>query len=312
MMAKWIVESRDGRNIGLPAKILRAEHIKSISSPMSWKILQAITEKPMYPKEIAKKLRIHEQKVYYHVRNLEKAGIIRVAKQENMHGVIAKFYDIDQPAFAVSLREMQELQKIPSPQNGFLHPHINDGRLNTFIVVGSLEPHGPEKAKARDAPFAINLGLFLGSFLGYAPSFSVKVDTELQREELKNNMIVVGGPAVNKVAGLINNKLPINFRTSRRQGSFYSTIFSSLSKKSYDGEEIGMIAKVKNPFDESKSVMLLAGRRGQGTKAAIIALMKNFEEVCAGNKHNPKVFAKVVEGVDSDSDGIIDSVEIKE
>ncbi|MBU3958022.1 MAG: hypothetical protein KKB25_03020, partial [Nanoarchaeota archaeon] len=115
-----------------------------------------------------------------------------------------------------------------------------------------------------------------------------------------------------KIAGLINSKLPINFKTSRKQGSFYSTIFSSLSKKSYDGEEIGMIVKAKNPFDESKSVMLLAGRRSQGTKAAIIAFMKNFEEVCAGNRHNPKVFAKVVEGIDSDSDGVVDSVEIKE
>lgn len=312
MMTKWIVESKDGKNMGLPTKILRAEHIKSISSPMSWKILQAITEKPMYPKEIAKKLRIHEQKVYYHVRNLAKAGIIRVSKQENMHGVIAKFYDIDQPAFAVALREMQEMQKLPSPQNEFLHPHIKDGKLETLIVVGSLESHGPEKVKARDAPFAINLGLFLGSFLGYMPSLSVRIDTELQREEMKNNMIVVGGPAVNKIAGLINSKLPINFKTSQKQGNFYSTIFSSLSKKTYDGEEIGLIVKAKNPFDESKSVMLLAGRRSQGTKAAIIALMKNFEEVCAGNRHNPKVFAKVVEGIDSDSDGVVDSVEIKE
>ena len=37
-----------------------------------------------------------------------------------------------------------------------------------------------------------------------------------------------------------------------------------------------------------------------------------FKQIIDGNKYDKKVYAKVVEGIDKDSDGIVDEVEILE
>jgi len=58
----------------LPVKVL--ERGKVLLSETSMRILELLAEKPMYPKEVARRLRIQEQKVYYHMRNLEELGII--------------------------------------------------------------------------------------------------------------------------------------------------------------------------------------------------------------------------------------------
>ena len=40
--------------------------------------------------------------------------------------------------------------------------------------------------------------------------------------------------------------------------------------------------------------------------------LKHFREITKGNVHNKKIKAKVVEGVDLDSDGIVDEIEFRE
>ncbi len=57
---------------------------------MSWKILTALSEQEMYPLQLAKHLKIHEQLVYYYIRRLEKAGAIAVQRDENRKGAVAK------------------------------------------------------------------------------------------------------------------------------------------------------------------------------------------------------------------------------
>ena len=48
------------------------------------------------------------------------------------------------------------------------------------------------------------------------------------------------------------------------------------------------------------------------SKAAVMAFMKNFDELCSGNSYNKKICARVIDGLDMDSDGEIDTVEFLE
>jgi len=57
---------------------------------------------------------------------------------------------------------------------------------------------------------------------------------------------------------------------------------------------------------------LIAGKRHSGTRAVMIAFIKYFNEIIKGNKFNNKVTAKIVEGIDLNSDGIVDDIEILE
>ena len=305
----FIVKKEKNAVYSLPAKEINPKDANILSSDLAIKILKLLAKEPMYPIEIAKKLKIHEQKVYYHIRNFEKAGIVRVAKQETKQGAIAKYYKLDQAAFVIKLKELEETQKIGTfkGESEFLEPFIRDGQLNAIIVVGSPDPHGQDRARSRDGYYGIDLGLFLGTFLNYVPKLNVKLDTEVRSEDLKKNLILIGGPIVNKVTEKINAKLPIKFDPDKNW-----MIESSISKQQYPGEEIGIIVTGKNPFADNKHVLLVAGRRFSGTRAAIIAFLKYFKEITEGNLHNKKIKAKVVEGVDLDSDGIVDDVEFRE
>lgn len=302
----FVIDKHKNEIYSLPAKEIKAENAGSLSSELAIKILNLLAKEPMYPIDIAKALKVHEQKIYYHIRNLEKAGTIKVAKKETRQGATANFYTLEEPAFVIRFRHFEGTSKIAQIRNEseFLEPFIKDGQLDALIIVGSPDPHGPDKARSRDGYYGMDLALFLGTFLNYVPKFNVKLDTEVREEEMSSNLILIGGPVVNKVVEKVNPKLPIKFEEGN--------IKSSISNESYPQDECGLIVKAKNPFNKDKSILVVAGKRFSGTRAAIIAFLKDFSKITAGNIHNKSIMAKVVEGIDLDSDGIIDDVEIRE
>jgi DNA-binding MarR family transcriptional regulator len=310
----WTVEQKNGKNFSLATKVLEPKQLKAALSPLAWKILKILAEKPSYPKEIGTKLKMNEQKVYYHVRNLERAGMIEKLKEEKRQGALAKFYTLTSYAFTVMLKPLEESQKVfqlKKEYKNFLEPFIVDGKFNALIIIGSPEPHGLTKSRGKDV-FTIDLGLFLGTFLNYTPEFSTKLDTEVKEEDLKNNLIIIGGPGINIITNRVNSKLPIRFQRVREKENWYSAFHSEISGKDYTEEEHAIIVKAKNPFDKTKEILVIGGRRSQGTRAAILAFLKKFDELCKGNSYDTKVLARVIEGIDRNSDGVVDSVEFLE
>jgi len=294
----------------LPALEISAHNIKSASSLLAQKILFELGKKEMYAMELAKKLKVHEQKIYYHIRNLEKAHIITETKSAIIKGATAHYYALREPAFVIRFKEFQTTQKIKELEiqpTSFLEPFIEDGQLNALIIVGSPDPHGPEKARSRDGYYGIDLALFLGTFLNQISDLHVKLDTEVKTEDLQNNLILIGGPVVNTITEKVNNKLDIRFD---RENNW--NIMSTISNKVYHTDETGIIVKQKNPFNKKRNILVVAGKRYSGTKAVMIAFLRHFKEIIQGNKNNTTIFAKVVEGIDLDSDGIVDDVEILE
>ncbi len=75
-----------------------AQKLKMMLGSLSWKILTILSKKEMYPLEIAKQLGMHEQKIYYHIRKLCKAGAITVAREEKKKGATAKYYKTVSPS----------------------------------------------------------------------------------------------------------------------------------------------------------------------------------------------------------------------
>ncbi|MBS3131022.1 S-layer protein [Candidatus Woesearchaeota archaeon] len=302
----FVVKKEKNEVLSLPAKEIKFSSLKNLGTELAQKILKSISEEPKYPADIAKELKVHEQKVYYHIRNLEKAGIIKIAKKESKQGAIANYYALAEPSFVVPFKEFQKDQKISQVTNEseFLKPFIENGQLNAIIIVGSPDPHGQDKARSRDGYYGIDLALFLGTFLNYVPQFNVKLDTEVRESDLEKNLILIGGPITNKVMERVNGKLPIRFENGN--------IKSTLSNQLYPEDETGFIVKAKNPFSKDSSILVVAGKRFAGTRAAIIAFLKGFKKIAQGNIHNPSIKAKVVEGVDLDSDGIVDDVEFRE
>lgn len=317
----FVVKKEKDSLYSLPVKEIEKKQIKNLSSELSQKILKLLAEKPSYSIELAKKLKMHEQKIYYHIRNLENAGIIRVEKEETKQGATAKYYSLVEPGFLIKFGDFQKTTKISQinkEHSKFLEPFVIDNQLNALIIVGSPDPHGPNKARSRDGYYGIDFALFLGTFLNYVPNSNVKLDTEVREDDLKKNLILIGGPITNKIIERLNNKLPIKFHSEVKNiaKEEYTTseinIFSSLSKSTYNTDETGIIVKMNNPFNSKNKVLIIAGKRFSGTRAAIIAFLQNFDEIVKGNIYNRKIMAKVVEGIDLNSDGIVDAIEFRE
>lgn len=293
----FVTKEENGKWYVLPAQ----EIGRMASAPLAMRILTHLAKRESYAKEIARALKENEQKIYYHIRCLEKLGMVRLARKEERGGAVAKYYALTKPSFVVRFREFEEARRTPRT-HPYLQPFVTDGVLRAKIIVGSPDPHGPERARSRDAYYGIDLGLFLGTFLASAAP-SVLLDTEVSRDDLKENLILIGGPVTNRVTKMLNSRLPVRFDKNRN-------IYSSLSKKTYRQDDAGVILRVRNPVAEGKNVLLLAGKRYSGTKAALLAFIRKFDEVTQMQKKG--AHACIVEGIDSDYDGIVDDVKVLE
>ncbi len=294
------------------------KRLRAFLSDLSWKILKLLGEREMYPMEIARKLKVHEQKVYYHIRKLAKAGAIKVVREEEKKGATAKYYRACFPAFGVELPSgLQKTISIPIPDERikrFLSPFLGKkGRFDGKIVVGSPDPHGPFKARARDGHYASYLALFLGQFVGLPEKFAVNLDVDVKAEkEEENNMILVGGPGTNLITQEVNEFLPIRFNMMPSEHGFLlGGLVSEKTENTYTADTIGVIARIVNPWNEEKRIIVLAGNKAVGTKACVLALTRFYKETLR-KLSDEETFATVIQGFDLDGDGKVDSIEVLE
>jgi hypothetical protein len=297
-----------------------SQKLQMILGKMSWKILGTISEKGMYPLEIARKLGIHEQLVYYYIRRMAKAGVITVEKEEKKKGATAKYFKTVAPAFGIEFPHGYRIMQRPSVigaseqiQNFFKEFVNENGAFEGKIVVGSPTPHGPFKTSARDGHYAAHLTFFLGQFAKMPTEFAIKLDVDVKAEkEEKNNLILVGGPGTNLLTQETNQYLPVQFNMqSSDQGFLLGGMMSQKTSRVYTADVAGLIAKIVNPWDDTKRIIILAGNKAVGTKACVLALT-NFWKKTLQEYHGEDTFATVIQGFDLDGDGKVDSIEVPE
>lgn len=298
----------------------KPQKLKMVLGKLSWKILSMLADAEMYPMEIAKKLGVHEQKVYYHIRKLAKAGAIAIVREEEKKGAIAKYYRATSSAFGIELPfgytnvKTHAFTYMPKQLQQFFSPFIGkDGNFYGKIVVGSPDPHGSFKARARDGHYASYLTLFLGQFVQVPEDFIIKLDVDMKAEkEENNNLILVGGPGTNLLTQEVNDHLPIRFRMMPSDHGFlFGGLVSQKTQNAYTGDAVGIVARIVNPWSREKRIIVIAGNKAVGTKACVLALAKFWKQTLKHFKRKND-FATVIQGFDLDGDGKVDSIEVIE
>lgn len=299
--------------------ITDSQKLKTILGSLSWKILTLLSKEEMYPLEIAKYLNMQEQKIYYHIRKLAKAGAIAVVREEKKKGATAKYYKTTYLAFGIEFPQgYKPIQSIctlalDEPLQEFFKEFVHRGVFDGKIVVGSPQPHGPFKTSARDGHYAAHLALFLGQFAKMPTEFAVKLDVDVKVEkEEKNNLILVGGPGTNLLTQEVNDYLPIKFvMQSSERGFLLGGLSSKKTAQTYTSDVSGVVAKIVNPWDATKRIVVLAGNKAVGTKACVLALT-NFWRKTLETYKGEDTFAVTIHGFDLDGDGKVDSIEVNE
>jgi len=320
-LADFLLIERDGKQYRLPTKRIKdIKELKPLLSEKGWLIYNELALHESYPAEIAKRLKMPQQEAYYYFNQLKNAGLLEISRKEERRGGLAKFYSAKQPSFAIvpgfkeigkkaDFTSIQGMEKDLQPGiKKFFSPFIEKGELNAKIVVGAPDSHGEFKARARDSHLAVEFACFLGSLAEKIRFPLVFLDTMARPlKEENSNLVVIGGPITNKTSNELNEFLPVKFTHSN--GNW--VIESSLSGNQFTEDSIGVVEKIKHPFHDGKYILFLAGKRNAGTKAAILSLMQHTDQVIKPNPFGKKN-ARVVEGLDLDSDGVIDGVELRE
>ena len=280
--------------------------MQTLANPARLKILKALTKEDLYPAEIAKRLQMHEQKVYYHVRMLLKAGMIQEKTRKEVRGTVAKSLGARHTNFMLSLkkrwRPLKELTE-KDPARELLQPFMREGMLDCKIVVGSPDPHGPFKARARDGHYATDLGIFLGNQASLSADFGVNLDVDVDLKTETKSLIVVGGPVTNLITSQINAHIPAKFSDREPWGI--------AGKKTHVEDSCGLIARIPNPYKPDRSILLFAGIRGIGTKTSVMGFTRHTA-LTLKRFTGQKRFYCILQGFDLDGDGRIDDVELLE
>lgn len=270
------------------------------------KILKELIKGPSCAMDIARRLKLHEQKVYYNLRRLEESGLIKLLRKEERSGGTAKIYSIIEPVISAKLLDKplsMTNSKIKIESLDLLRPFIENGRLNTNIILGDTYSHGEYDAPAVEGPYAFDFAMFLGNYLTNLDFPNYKFDTEISDNDLKNNLILIGKFKTNTIIQKINSHLPVYFDT--KTGVKF---VSKSTKKVYDDPRCGIIIKLNNPFNKDKKILLLGGIGRRGVQSAVIAFTQHSDKITESDG----CIIKIVKGYDKNGDKIIDSVKFLE
>lgn len=316
LLEKKLVSEQDGEASFKKIVVFRdVERVRILSNPVAWRIMELLSKEAMYPAQVSKALKIHEQSAYYYIRRLVSIGAVEEAGQNFVRGGTARFYKVTSPSFGIEM-DWGETKIAAGKTIEFQHANARrffeeyvskDSSFNGLLVVGAPDPHGPYKSSARDGHYAVHLAFFLGHITTAAPEeFVVKLDADAKAEKvLTDNLISIGGPGTNIVSAEFNRYLPIRFD----EKNFWSGLVEEKTGKRYGLDNHGLIAKIRNPYESKSNVIVVAGVRSAGTKSAVIALT-NYSEQVLKRYSGEEEWAMVVQGFDMNSDGKIDHVDV--
>jgi len=312
-MQATLIENNDNGRIAYDSLILSDPKALSVlNNKIAMKIVKLLAVTPCCAIDAARKLKIHEQKIYYHLRNLEKSGIVYPISQERRHGMIAKIYSVVSPIVAAKLfdkgTEIKETADLNVSENilKFFSPFIDNGRLNALVIIGDTYSHGRFDTTSTEGSYVLDFLIFLGRFINNWKFPYQKIDVKVSANDLKNNLILIGNNRTNSIIDKINDKLPISFDESGKE-----ILTSKISKANYSDPRIGTILKITNPFDETKKILLVGGIGRRGAQAATLTITKYLTHFMQSIKSFDDI-SKVVKGFDKDGDDVIDSMKILE
>lgn len=291
--------------------LIDPDKINILSNKLARDIVKKLSGNKYCAMDIARELKQHEQKIYYHLKKLEKAGIVKQTGSERRAGMTAKMYTAISPIVATKLYDEAHIVETKDSFTAdpklakFFEPFVKNRKLNSLIILGDTRPHGKYDKANTGAMHSIDIMLLLGKLISNFKIPTYKLDTEIKEKDLKSNLIIFGSPRDNMVLEKINEHLPLKF--------VLETDWSVKSKKTnniYTGSRKGVIIKCDNPLNKKNKILIFGGIRTSGVRSAVTAITQTLDKLCYLTE-NGDLFS-VVDGLDKDGDGIIDTVRILE
>ena len=310
-MSHQFIDENGGKSMAYDSLLVNPQKLSIFGSELCLKIVKELVKEPACAMDLARRLEQHEQKIYYHLRKLEDAGIIKQIRSEKRYSMTAKIYGVVSPIIATKLYEDGKLLDGPvtalNPRmEKVLHPFVMEGKLNAKVIFGDPYPHGKYDRPSRGGVHGFDFGIMLGKVLGNLSFPHYRFDVDVHAGDLEDNLIIFGSSKANTILERMNSKLPVYFD---QEGGWQ--IVSKATGNRYSDPRAGFVMKWDNPLAEGKKVLVFGGVRTRGIQASVIAFTQHFDRIMEAVQPDGN-FIRVVEGFDANGDKIIDSIKILE
>jgi len=308
-MAHKFIENGDGRTRVYDSIVIDPRKLNVFGSDLALRIVSGLAKTPGCAMDLARALSEHEQKIYYHLRRLEAAGVIRKIRTEKRYAMTAKIYGLVSPTVTAKLHEEgyelghSDTKDVNPKLESFFHPFVTNRTLDAKIIIGDTYSHGKYDIGSTEGPYVLDFMMLLGRLASNMVFPARKLDTEIQDKELTENLILFGNAQTNTVIDKLNSKMPARFDATDIWG-----LISEKTGRKYTDPRTGFIAKMDNPLNPEKKVMVVGGVGRRGTYAAVLALTRHMDKI----KEEKGNIAHIVCGYDQDSDNVIDTVKFLE
>ncbi|WP_163195091.1 winged helix-turn-helix domain-containing protein [Clostridium thermarum] len=128
------------------------EEIRALSDPYRYKILNCFYKngEPITVKQVADELGEVPAKVHYHVKKMEKAGILVLVHTKEINGIIAKYYEPTAKRFNIVGEEVEGMDKSLKLSEALkVISQLFDDSKNVFLENASLNPYHGENKKVK-------------------------------------------------------------------------------------------------------------------------------------------------------------------
>ena len=127
------------------------EEIKAFSDPFRYKILMSFykMKQPATVKEVAVAIKEVPANVYYHVKKLEKVGILKLIYTKEINGIIAKYYEPTAVTFNIEFPSelADSSKKLLIAESQLMLAQLYDESKNIFLEHLSVDALTKEKNK---------------------------------------------------------------------------------------------------------------------------------------------------------------------
>lgn len=101
------------------------DQLKALSDPFKAEMMMRLLEKPYTGQQLSKHFKVSRAHIHYHLKELERNGLVEIVKKEEKNGIIQKFYESVARGFT------------PSAE---LLPHINEvGESSRQMLIQMIE-----------------------------------------------------------------------------------------------------------------------------------------------------------------------------
>lgn len=254
------------------------QSVKLLFGPIPYTILQLLCDDPegLSVKEIKTNLKstldrsLTDQTVYYHLRKLKDMKFIDfeteqvVDKNERLINIQKYFPIANKFIIDFSHASTEVIVKHKRPK--FLEYFNNKSKFDGTMVIG---------IRSNDSPYVGPISFILGKYFNFSKNFVLFDNDILLTKKFGDNLILLGGPFVNNLYLLDDNKisdeLPVKFLQSKDSGLLIQGKNQAILAKD---KNLGVIQIIKNPWNKAKIILIIGGAKKIGTEAAVFSLTK--------------------------------------